>query len=1126
MLIVLIFRGIRMKLFKIALPLVASVVLFACGGGPDPTPTPAPTPAPTQQGYFVDSGVQGLSYSASPSGLSGITLAGGVFDYKDGDTVTFSLGGIEFGSVAGLDSGSGTAVVTPLTLAGTTNINDVQANNISRLLITLDSDGDPENGITISEDVRAAAEELSDEAADIDFESDDFAADAQDLVNSVDLTDPANLVTEQEAKDHLEHSLTDTDDDGEIDIVDTDDDGDGILDDADNCVLVANADQLDTDSDESGDACDTDDDDDEILDAADNCPLVSNADQLDTDSDQSGNACDDDDDDDGVADASDAFPLNPDESADDDGDDIGNNADTDDDNDEIHDDADNCPLVSNADQLDTDSDQSGDVCDTDDDGDDILDGADNCPLVSNADQLDTDSDQSGDVCDTDDDGDDILDGADNCPLVLNADQLDTDSDQSGDVCDTDDDGDDILDGADNCPIVSNADQLDTDSDQSGDVCDTDDDGDDILDGADNCPLVSNADQLDTDSDQSGNVCDTDDDGDEILDAADNCPLISNADQLDTDEDQIGDACDDDEIEDPVVTLVGEISNGIINPSQDQTVEAGEQVVFTVMPDNGYRLEIAGCGGELSGDTFTTAAVSEDCSISVSFTPWMIGERYQVFGNGSIIRDVVKGLEWARCAEGTSWDSAEETCIGTVLTKNYTASYGAASDFQGPSGFRLPTVDELNSLVYCSSGQPTEYDKASGSPCSGVYQNPTINAEAFPGVEPRPGYVLKFWSSTTNAGDESYQYVVDFSNGAIDSLSAIGVSGYIRLVRRVDEITGDGLGFPSGFPVLLDKGGFGKGTFLTGRGGDLDKAREQQRQIVADSGLRPVIYIHGNTGHAYKEYQDMKPFQSYLDNAGYQSSHIWAVSYLGMGSTSWQRGEHVYATNIEDVRQFIDAVMEYLDVDKVDLIGHSLGTGMIRGYINGWTAEATFNAQLDRSQSVGTVVLLAGINRGVGTWVNSVYGVNDADAQNGSTFETGNADREAVNGVNYYCAYSSYDKYEYHYKDQFWIDTDSGTYGEDPGDLFHSIADFINDKSPAPPIANPNYISGTTTGYTGDLDAAIGSKNFGYTGFDFDSEIYGYPLSFWYGYSYFPSMVHSSLVNNEAVIEWFGPYLNQ
>jgi len=96
---------------------------------------------------------------------------------------------------------------------------------------------------------------------------------------------------------------------GSYETTEIDVDSDGVLDDADNCPLVANADQFDYDGDGLGDACDTDDDNDGVLDGADNCPLVANADQLDYDGDDLGDACDPDDDNDGVPDAVDAFPL-------------------------------------------------------------------------------------------------------------------------------------------------------------------------------------------------------------------------------------------------------------------------------------------------------------------------------------------------------------------------------------------------------------------------------------------------------------------------------------------------------------------------------------------------------------------------------------------------------------------------------------------------------------------------------------------------------------------------------------------------------------------------------------------------------------------------------------------------
>jgi uncharacterized delta-60 repeat protein len=188
--------------------------------------------------------------------------------------------------------------------------------------------------------------------------------------------------------------FVDTDGDGIGDNADTtpngDTDNDGIDNATDNCVSVSNIDQLNTDGDSEGNACDNDDDNDGVADTsdafpldatesvdtdsdtigdnADNCVAVANTNQLDTDADGAGDVCDatpnGDTDNDGIDNLTDnCVSVSNVDQLNTDGDAQGNACDNDDDNDGVQDISDNCPLTANSNQLDYDADNIGDACD-------------------------------------------------------------------------------------------------------------------------------------------------------------------------------------------------------------------------------------------------------------------------------------------------------------------------------------------------------------------------------------------------------------------------------------------------------------------------------------------------------------------------------------------------------------------------------------------------------------------------------------------------------------------------------------------------------------------------------------------------------------------------------------------
>jgi hypothetical protein len=123
-----------------------------------------------------------------------------------------------------------------------------------------------------------------------------------------------------------------------------------------------------------------------------------------------------------------------------------------------------------------------------------------------------------------------------------------------------------------------------------------------------------------------------------------------------------------------------------------------------------------------------------CALSVFLATWPRGrieaeprcypiKRFAA-PSGGVVRDDLTGLNWQQQASPTSmtWAAAQDYC---------------------PSGFRLPTVKELSSIVDFAVAPP----------------GPAIDQTAFPGT-PAEG----FWTSSPYAGLAGYAWLVLFTDG--------------------------------------------------------------------------------------------------------------------------------------------------------------------------------------------------------------------------------------------------------------------------------------------------------------------------------------------------------------------------
>jgi hypothetical protein len=175
------------------------LLLTSCGGGGGGGggDTAARTETPTvASGVLVDSAVEGVAFRSG--GQSGETDSTGAYTYEVGKLVTFSIGGVELGSV------TGAGVLTPLDLVGGSS-DDVEALNLVRFLLMLDEDSDSSNGIFISNAVRAIAASW----LQVDFSTADLEAELAAIMSDVASADgrTPTLADSADAKNHLEDSI-------------------------------------------------------------------------------------------------------------------------------------------------------------------------------------------------------------------------------------------------------------------------------------------------------------------------------------------------------------------------------------------------------------------------------------------------------------------------------------------------------------------------------------------------------------------------------------------------------------------------------------------------------------------------------------------------------------------------------------------------------------------------------------------------------------------------------------------------------------------------------------------------------------------------------------------------------
>ncbi|MCC5827396.1 DUF1566 domain-containing protein [Alkalimonas sp.] len=134
-----------------------------------------------------------------------------------------------------------------------------------------------------------------------------------------------------------------------------------------------------------------------------------------------------------------------------------------------------------------------------------------------------------------------------------------------------------------------------------------------------------------------------------------------------------------------------------------------------------------------------------CEPAVQPKP-LIAERYADNGDGTVT-DILTNLTWQRCTVGQHWNG--EMCEGEASSFYWDDAIALSKD-----GWRLPTIEELKSLVHCSSENDSSILPHEGM-CRGEHSTPTIDTVAFPSTNPFP-----YWSSSIRYAEEGQDFPME------------------------------------------------------------------------------------------------------------------------------------------------------------------------------------------------------------------------------------------------------------------------------------------------------------------------------------------------------------------------------
>lgn len=165
---------------------------------------------------LIDGVVEGVEYETS-SGVKGITDKDGNFSYKEGDSITFKIGGVILGVATAEDVASGKTFLQDIADVERTDLNDEYLENLATFLQSLDVNADAYDGIVITEEIRTALENVSidlrtaseeEVKALVESVGKEYVSEKDAMQHVKDMLVEYTDLTEEEFEEHISDDLT------------------------------------------------------------------------------------------------------------------------------------------------------------------------------------------------------------------------------------------------------------------------------------------------------------------------------------------------------------------------------------------------------------------------------------------------------------------------------------------------------------------------------------------------------------------------------------------------------------------------------------------------------------------------------------------------------------------------------------------------------------------------------------------------------------------------------------------------------------------------------------------------------------------------------------------------------